>query len=143
MNEIYIQNFTRIVKGLLNYSPPPTQFYANMAGYKGPTPGSITVTTAGTTVNLSQLTTPGGICILWNTDPVNYVEYGIIDPAFPGKWDPFLEILPGESYQHRLSRRLGSQESTGTGTHPIGSGVLFHMKAVGGPVDMIVFAFDG
>lgn len=96
---------------LLDARPQPTTFTADVAGVKGPTPGAITVSTAGTDVDLSELTVPG-LCRFMNNDDVNFVTYGIWDPTGVVFY-PLGELLPGESYVIRLSRDI--EEEFGTG----------------------------
>ena len=101
----------------LQYVSQPQAFTADVSGAKGPTPGSITATVAGTDIDLSELTTPG-LCRIMNQDADNYVEVGIYDPEL-NLFYPLMELLPGESYPLRLSRLLGHQTGgtiTGTGT---------------------------
>ena len=139
-NEITARISLRVAKGNVDERSNPAVFQADQAGNKGPTPGSITVGVKLTTVDLSQLATPG-ICWMQNEDTVNYVEYGVYDPD-SGVVLMLGEMLPGEFYVLRLSRWLGSEMTPHTGTGTLGSGVLFVMKAVGAPCNVTVKAFD-
>jgi hypothetical protein len=97
--------------------PIQETFRFDVTGQNGPSPGAVTATTAGTDVDLSQLTTFGK-CVIKNLDPVNYVEVGIWDPETL-KFYPFAELAPGEPLLVTLSRNFGVEyEDTGTGTSP-------------------------
>jgi hypothetical protein len=112
-NEAIISAALQISKGNLQYSSRPNNFRADIAGSHGPTPGAVTIETTGTTVNLSQLTTPG-LCRISNIDDENYITWGVEDDD-TGEFYPFGEILPGEFYIFRFSRLFGYPNS-GTAT---------------------------
>lgn len=112
-NEAVINSTLQINKGNLSYLGRPTSFTATVTGTKGPTPGAISATLAGTQVDLSELTQPG-LCRIMNLDATNFVEYGIWDTE-NSVFFPLGELLPGESYVLRLSRNI-QEEYTGTGT---------------------------
>lgn len=115
-NEAEIRSSLQISKDNLEYRGQPTVFNADVTGTKGPTPGAITVSTAGTDVDLTALTTPG-LCRIQNleADGGNYVSYGMWDPE-GSKYLPLGELLPGESYVLRLARDIEEEYGTGTGT---------------------------
>lgn len=142
-NEAFVQAALRIVKGKLTYQSQPYGFMADVSVANGPTPGAVTVSKYGTDINLSQLAVPG-LCRITNLDDTNYVEYGSYDLDSPiGQFFPFGEILPGESYVLRLSRFIGQQLGTGSGTLAReASGITFRMKAVNASVVVLVEAFD-
>lgn len=123
----------------LNYQSYPTSFQADVAGEKGPTPGAITVTTEGTSVDLSELTTPG-LCRIMNLDATNYATYGIWDPE-NDTFFPLGELLPGETYVLRLSRDLQEEFGTGTGTTGADTNRL-RFKADTASVVVLVEAFE-
>lgn len=135
-NEATLQIGMSITKNNLNFKSNPVTFRATVTGVKGPTPGAITVTTQGTDVDLSQLTTPA-LCRISNLDSTNFVEWGIFDGI---EFIPIGEILPGEFYIIRLSRRLTKSYGTGTGT--IDSGNTLRFKANAAPVNVVVEAFE-
>lgn len=114
-------------------------FNADVAGRKGPVPGAITISTAGTDIDLTQLTSPG-LCILRNLDDTNFVEFGIKEPA-TGFFYPLGELLPGEDYVLRLSRNL-RQEYTNTGTGTSAPTNNLHMKANTAAVVVDIEAFE-
>lgn len=125
--------------GNLQYQNSPTAFSADLVTPKGPTPGSVLVSTDGTDIDLSQLVEPG-LAHIRNIDPTNYVEYGVWDPALQRLY-VLGEILPGEGYVLRLSRNLGEQyEGTGTGTTAPTSSLRF--KANRAPCVVLVEAFE-
>lgn len=99
---------------LLDYRSQPTTFEADVSGTLGPTPGAFAASTAGTDVDLTELTTPG-FCRLTNQDATNFVTFGIWDPE-GNTFFPLGEILPGESYVLRLARDIQAEYGTGAGT---------------------------
>ena len=108
-----IRSGLQIVSGAVNYNPLPNAFNATVVGANGPTPGAILVATEpGTDVNLSELTKFGGFCRILNLDPTNYVTVGV---ESGGVFYPFMEMLPGEFYFFRMSRKI-QQDYPGTGT---------------------------
>lgn len=135
-NEATINIGMSLNKNNLNFKSNPVTFRANLSGTKGPTPGAFTASLAGTDVDLSELTQPGLIRIQ-NLDPTNFVEWGIYDGA---EFIPVGELLPGEFYIFRMSRRFTNSYGTGTGT--IDSGNTLRFKADTAPVNVVVEAFE-
>lgn len=123
----------------INYQGKPTSFNADVAGTKGPVPGAVTATVAGTDVDFSQLTTPT-LCRLQNQDATNFVEYGVWDPE-GNTFYPLGELLPGETYVLRLSRNLQQEFGTGTGTTGAETNRL-RLKADTASVNVLVEAFE-
>lgn len=123
----------------INYQSRPTSFKANVAGTKGPSPGAVTVTVAGTDIDFSELTDPG-LCHLHNQDAVNFVEYGVWDPE-GNTFYPLGELLPGEAFPLRLSRNLQQEFGTGTGTSGADTNRL-RLKADTASVSVLVEAFE-
>lgn len=113
-NEVQITCSIRgVVGGLQLRGPEPSKFSANLSVIDGPTPGAFPVSTSGTDIDFSKLTTPG-LCAIQNLDATNYITVGVYEPD-TDMYYPFLELLPGEVYVIRLARFL-NRESTGTGT---------------------------
>lgn len=114
-NEISISQEVRIKKDNLNESVS-ARFQADMVGDAGgPTPGQIDVPVDGIAVDFIVLDTVG-ICVITNLDLLNYVTVGIKDLG-TNRFYPIDEILAGETWSRRLSRKLGKQYyGTGTGT---------------------------
>ena len=139
-NEISVNSSLVIRKGSLLYQSRPN-FTTNLFGLRGPTPGAQHVTVKGIDVSFSELLYPGGICCILNVDPNNYVNYGVRDTTSNRYW-PLGELLPGEGYIMRLSRVLGQDFGTGTGSTASGQTCVFHMKAPNGAADVIVEGFD-
>lgn len=129
----------RIVQGNLTYQNQPTAFSPAVNGTNGPTPGATTISTNGTDVTFSQLDSLGGLCVLRNIDPTNYVTVGIRDKT-SNEFYPLMDILPGETYPIRLSKDLGKEEA-GTGTFS-GSNAVFHAKSNTANVILTIDAFD-
>jgi hypothetical protein len=128
-----------IRKGNLTYQSQPTAFNADVTGTNGPAPGAFNVSTDGTNVDLSELTTPG-LCRLMNLDDTNYVEWGVWDPD-TSRFYPLGEILPGESYVIRLSRHLTS-EYAATGTSVPDTNNTLRLKANTAACKCVVEAFE-
>ena len=126
-------------KILIDYRGGPESYQADVDGTKGPTPGSFQVPTYGTTVSLSQLSTPG-LAFIHNQDSTNFVELGIRDPN-TGVFYPFMELLPGEACVLRFSRNL-LEGYTNTGTGTTGQVNQLHAKANTSPVQLEVNAFE-
>jgi hypothetical protein len=141
-NEAQVSSSLQITKGNLVYPrSQPASFSADVTGSIGPTPGAVLATSAGTLVDLSKLSIPG-LCRIMNQDPAggNYVEYGPWDPDL-STFLPIGEVLPGESYVLRLSRRLGNEYgSPGTGT--TGTGTRLMVRTVSASVWVLVEAFE-
>ncbi len=121
-NEIRVTAGVTIRNGNLDFRPQPTTYQEDQVGEGGPTPGQINVTTAGVTIDLSVLTTPGRYWIQ-NLDDTNYIEYGIRDPQ-TNRFYPWGELVPGQFETGRLSRNFTEEYGTGTGT-PEGSNTMF------------------
>lgn len=140
-DEVTVRSSMIIKKGNLDYVSRPTVFTADMdtAAPDGPSPGSITVSTAGTDVDLSELSVPG-FCVLYNLDSTNYVTYGIWDPE-GARFYPLGELLPGEIYILRLARNI--QEELGTGTGTLGADTnRLRIKANNASCNIFVGAFE-
>lgn len=121
----------------IDYLSRPQTFNVDVTGTKGPSPGAITVSTSGTDLDLSQLTTPG-LCRISNQDATNYVEFGIYD-ASSTRFFPLGEIGPGESYVLKLSRNVGEEYYSTTGTD---TGNSIRFKANTAAVVVLVEAFE-
>jgi len=67
----------------------------DMNGNGGATPGTVSVLVAGTTIDLSELTTPG-IGIMTNLDTVNFVTFG-------GVTDQPFKLKAGEQASMRMN----------------------------------------
>lgn len=142
-NEITVQSYLQIKHGFLEYQSRPNAFVASMQGVVGPTPGAVLVSKYGTDISLAQIIVPGGLCRIMNLDSDHYVQWGPYDLDAPNaEYLPVGELLPGESFVFRLSRQLGVQLGTGSGTAFSDSGITLRFKAVGGPCVVLVEAFD-
>lgn len=138
-NEAQIRASLQVRKGGLFYQSQPTAFTATVTGTKGPTPGAVQVSTAGTDIDFSQLTTPG-LVRLQNLDATNVVEWGVWEPA-TSTFYPVGELLPGETFVFRFSRNL-QEEYLGTGTATSAPTNRFRMKASGAACTVLVEAFE-
>lgn len=126
--------------GYTNYASAPSSNvnYATVTGDRGPTPGVFAVTTSGTNVDLSQLTTPG-LCRMRN-EGASVITYGIWDGV---EFYPLGELQPGEAYTIRLSRFLSRSIGTGSGsTGYDGTTYRFRMKAYLAAGQVKVEAFE-
>lgn len=140
-NEAQIRSSLQILKDPLEYRSQPTVFNADVTGIKGPVPGAITASTAGTDVDLSELTVPG-FCRLQNLDSTNLVDFGIWDPE-SDLFYPLGELQPGEVYVIRLSRNLSSEYGTTPSEGTVGPNTnRFRIKAYVAAVDVVVEAFE-
>ncbi len=140
-DEAQIRSSLSIVSGKLEYRSQPTAFNADVTGSKGPVPGAIQVTTAGTDVDFSELTTPG-LCRLMNLDPTNFVVYGIWDPE-SHTFFPLGELLPGEFAVLRLARDLQEEMGTAAGTGTTGADTnRLRFKAHTAACNVLVEAFE-
>lgn len=127
--------------GNLNYKPGLTSFLGDMLGTKGPTPGVLSISTAGTDVDFSQLNTYGGLCEIANLDATNFLTWGIWNVA-NSLFFPVGEVLPGEQYVLRLSRFFGEDyQGVGTGTDASTANRL-RLKANTATIVATVKAFD-
>lgn len=141
-NEATVRSSLTILKtsgnvNLLNYGGKPDSFAVDVTGTKGPCPGAVTVATAGTDIDLTELTTPG-LVQFHNQDATNYVEVGVKD-ASTGRFYPLFEVGPGESYVLKFSRNVGDEWYSTTGTD---SGNSLHAKANTDSVVLFVGAFE-
>jgi hypothetical protein len=129
----------QISQANLAYQSRPNAFQFVPAGSNGPTPGAITITAAGTDILLLQLTAMGGMVWAQNMDATNYVTLGVRDKV-TNVFYPFCELLPGEFYCFRSSRKIPKEE-VGTGTFT-GTNVVYHAKANAANVILRFDAFD-
>lgn len=140
-----INNTASTPPGNVQYQNRDTGWRANMLGNNGPTPGTVLVPTKGVNINFAELTGMGGVCRMKNLDPSNFVTWGMFD-SITNKFYPLGEMLPGESYVIRLSRDLGQQYGTGSGTgsgsHLPGGNEFLHMRADIAACRVLVEAFD-
>lgn len=111
-NEISVNLSVSVRKGNLSENIS-ANFRANQDGTGGPTPGVLSISTAGEDITLTDLVTPG-LCVAQNVDDDNYIELGVHDGTL---FHPFLELQPGETYVFRFSRNINEeQDVAGTGT---------------------------
>lgn len=137
-DEATLRNSLQIRVGNVSYNSQPSGFTADVTGSKGPCPGAFAVSTDGTDVDLSELSSPG-LCRLMNLDATNYVEWGIWEPLI-SHFYALGRILPGESYVIRLSPNVGQEYGTGTGTE--GAVNTFRFKANTAACNVLVEAFE-
>ncbi len=114
------------------HTTQPASCTADVTGTKGPTPGSLTISTSGTVVSLTQITTPGLVRVM-NQDTTNYIEFGVYNGA---TFFPFGEVLPGETFVFRFSRNLFYGSS---GTASVNS---LYARANTASCSLLVEAFD-
>jgi hypothetical protein len=138
-NEASITSRLLISSGKNKYQSQPASFTADISVFKGPTPGAFTASLLGTDVVLTELDVPG-LCIFKNLDATNYVTIGLRDPE-TSKFYPLIELLPTEGYVVRLSRLLGWETGTGTGTEGSETNVLC-VRADTAPCNVSVEAFE-
>jgi hypothetical protein len=137
-NEATVRSSLQILKGNIDYQSRPTSHQEDVTGTNGPCPGAVTATVAGVDVDFSPLVTPGLVSI-HNLDATNYVDYGNWDPV-TSTFFPLGEVPAGTSYTFRLSRNLGQEYGTGTGT--TGTGATFRVKADTASCNVVIEAFE-
>lgn len=138
-NEAQVRVQLQIKKGTFNFVSNPSSFKNDITNALGPSPGTVTVPVSGSglDVDLSALTNPG-LCVIQNLDDTNYVDIGAWDGS---TFIPLFEVGPGEIYPYKISRNLGEEFQSGTGTS--GSPVnTLRLKAYVSPVNVNVLAFD-
>lgn len=134
-----VQSRLQINNGKLVYVSQPQSFNPTVTGVNGPTPGTVSIPTTGTDISFIQLDSMGGLCRIMNIDSTNFITVGVRD-SNTNVFYPLTELLPGESYIFRLSRKLGKDE-VGTGTFS-GSNVKMHAIADTAKAILLVEAFD-
>lgn len=138
-NEISVSVSLQINNGNLQYQSRPTAYQDDQGSARGATPGLTQVSTSGTDIDFSKLTTPG-YCWLQNLDSTNYVTLGVYEPDTDFFY-PVIELPPGAKPQlFKLSRFL-VRESTGTGTL-VGYNSRLQLRANGGICDVRVDCFE-
>lgn len=135
-NEATIRSSIDIQHTTLKYRSYPTDFQLTVSTEKGPMVGAIQATLAGTSVGLTEVTTPG-LMRVRNLDATNYVTLGIWDGL---EFHPFMEVGPGEHYVIKLPRELTETYGTGTGT--IGIGEALQIKANTAACNVLVEIFE-
>ena len=139
-NEATIRANLTIRKSNLRYESKPLDFRATVTVGKGPSPGAILATRAGTLVDLSELALPG-LCRIMNLDTVNDIVVGIGDGV---EFYPLMDVKAGETYIIRLSKWLGRSiniGSAGTGSFDVTAYRLV-VKAEYANCECLVEAFD-
>ncbi len=142
-DEFRAQVSLQLNKGNSRFQSQLTAFTADQEGVVGPTPGTVLISKYGTNVDLSQIILPGGFCMMTLLTDGVYVEWGAYDVnGSVGDFIPVGELQPGEPTMFRLSRQIGEELGTGSGTAFTDTGVRLRLKAVGGPAQVKVEAFD-
>lgn len=140
-NEVTVNTTLDIRKNSIQYVSQPQQFRADMTGQKGPVPGALTVTSAGTDVSFAELTTPG-FAMLRNLETAGsgvWVEYGIWDGL---EFYPIGRIDAGQFFPIQFSPNLGKSLGTGTGTVDTGSYTLRFKAHGASTAEISVEAFE-
>ena len=88
-NEITVALNVVVRKGNLSETLT-ANFKADQDGVGGPTPGVLSISTAGEDITLTDLVTPG-LCVAQNVDSTNYIELGVHDGTL---YHPSLELQP-------------------------------------------------
>lgn len=142
-NEIRVLSSVTIRNGNQQFSNNPTSFTADMTGKSGPTPGYLLASRYGTVVSLSQITLPGGMCVITNTDATDTLLWGIYDlDGTVGNFVPVGQLLPGEMAVFRMAYELGQEIGTGSGTAQRSSGLTLMVKGLNAACECKVEAFD-
>lgn len=137
--EITINASIRVNNGNLVYASPVQQFQADQSVAGGMSPGQLECTHAGQEINLTALDDPKWCEVrhIGDDDDV-YIELCIRDPE-TGLMYPFAELSPGEQFPLPLSRHLGRQYGTGTGT---GTTNQLWIRSVGGNAKVVFLGFE-
>lgn len=130
----------QINKGKLQFQSRPTAFKMDVSVAKGPTPGAITVTTVGTDIDLSQLTTPG-LCRLMNLDENNSIKIGIWNPD-QNEFYPLIRLKPGHFNLLTLDPDINEEYENQTGTGTTGELNTFRAKAENADAILLVECFS-
>lgn len=117
------------------YNSIPNQLTDSITTVGGPTPGTITVSTTGTDVDLSELTDPGW-CRIQNLDTTNFVMIGVYDGA---TYMPLMELAAEQFVIFKIYRELG-REFAGTGSSAGGN--TMRIRADTAPCKVKVEAFE-
>lgn len=136
-DEITLNITLQVRNGNLDERTTPNQFNVDMAGTRGPGPGSMTIPIGGKVIDFSPIGSPG-ICWIQNIDDTNFVTAGVYDGA---RFYPVAEIGPGEFYPLKLSRYL-NQEFVGTGTGTNADQNYFMLIADTASCNVIIKAFE-
>ena len=96
MADVTVTAHIRVNKGNIKSNSPSRTFTKSLTGSDGPTPGSFDAvsTGQGTTVDLSELTTPG-VFFIKNRDSTNFVELGV---EVSSTFHALLRVGPGEHW---------------------------------------------
>jgi len=98
-NEITITQRMSLKKNNFTYSWNPGEYLSvNLSGSPNVDENTKTITTAGTNITLSNVTTPGYVA-LRNTDTTNFVDIGYDDS---GTIRDLIRLKPGEMCMFRL-----------------------------------------
>lgn len=137
-NEFLVRSGLQVKSGNVSYSRNKT-FRASLRAddVLGPTPGMMTISTAGEDISFAELGNPG---LIWieNYDANNYIEYGLHDGTIFHYWG---EVLPGEAFPIRLSRNFGEEAvAAGTGTSAVVN--TFFVRANTAACRVLIEAFE-
>lgn len=138
-NEITVTTEMRITKDNLT-ERYGVSYTADMDAGRGPTPGLLTATTTGVSVDLSQLVDPGH-CFIKNLSEDYRIEIGMKDTS-AGTFLPLIELKPGQGMVIPLARNIESELTGGAGTGTAGSGGVMFIKSITGSADVQVLAFQ-
>lgn len=139
-NEIQVMSSLTVNAGTVQHRSPKTAYNDDMTGRKGPCVGTISVSTAGTEIPMTQITVPGYI-ELTNLDSANFVEYGIWDTETV-RFFPLGELRPGGKPQVLFLSRNLLQQYEGTGTGTTAATNKFWLKANGASCNVTVSLFE-
>lgn len=128
-NEASVSWSVSINKDNLSYMSQKS-FQADVSEARGITPGLVLATTAGVSVDLTALGTPG-LGMIVNLSEDYLVVVGIKDTS-TGIFHPFMDFLPGEGFPVRLSQYIEQELESTSGTGTAGAGSSLFIKGVGG-----------
>ncbi len=125
------------------HDPTPQSFSADVAGTKGPSPGTVECAAAGTQIDLLANLDDPSLYKMYNCGTVP-VDVGVYDPSLNRAYF-FHRLLPGEAYPGRFSPYLFGETGAGTaGTGSVGSdNNVLYVRGAGGEGLLYIGAFDG
>lgn len=106
----------------MDHKPSYPGFSATVTAAKGPTPGAVTISPAGTIVPIDQLTEPGW-CEIVNMDDEQNIQYGLWDRDTT-TFFPLGELEPGHGVTFKFSRNFGERHDEGVGTGTTATGIV-------------------
>jgi hypothetical protein len=140
-NEVSIRTSLQVKAENINFQSPSVNSGDDLGVFKGPCVGTISVTTAGTPIDFTQMERVGW-CFIQNQSTESYVDYGIYITSL-GEFFPLFEIPPGVAVVTKFSKFFTTEyDVEGTGTGTTNSISEFMMKARTADANVLLQCFD-